>query len=133
MEQDKRRTPPPSDATIVAPAAAHTLNVMVAIKGYLPAEVAIRAGDNSVSPRWAEDCTAYQNGLDGFLVEARTLATFRHPGIVRVARFFEAHRTAYMVLEYERRRAGYPCRAGRAGPLQRRIPQRGGLGAECAA
>jgi HAMP domain-containing protein len=35
-------------------------------------------------------------------VEARTLATFRHPNIVRVARFFEAHRTAYMVLEYER-------------------------------
>jgi HAMP domain-containing protein len=35
-------------------------------------------------------------------VEARTLATFRHPHIVRVARFFEANRTAYMVLEYER-------------------------------
>ncbi|HYC36239.1 MAG TPA: cache domain-containing protein, partial [Usitatibacter sp.] len=28
--------------------------------------------------------------------------TFRHPNIVRVARFFEANRTAYMVLEYER-------------------------------
>ena len=46
-------------------------------------------------------------GLDAFLVEARTLATFRHPNIVRVARFFEAHRTAYMVLEYER---GKPLR-----------------------
>ena len=35
------------------------------------------------------------------VAEARTLATFRHPNIVRVARFFEANRTAYMVLEYE--------------------------------
>jgi len=35
-------------------------------------------------------------------VEARTLATFRHPNIVRVARFFEANHTAYMVLEFER-------------------------------
>ena len=44
----------------------------------------------------------YQSGLDSFLVEARTLATFRHRNIVRVARFFEANKTAYMVLEYER-------------------------------
>ena len=78
------------------------LNVKVAIKEYLPAEFAQRSTDKSVSPRWPEDSAFYQNGLDSFLVEARTLATFRHPNIVRVARFFEAHRTAYMVLEYER-------------------------------
>ena len=78
------------------------LNVKVAIKEYLPASVAHRATDHSVSPRWPEDRQFYQNGLDSFLVEARTLATFRHPNIVRVARFFEAHRTAYMVLDYER-------------------------------
>lgn len=78
------------------------LNVKVAIKEYLPAEYAQRSSDKSVSPRWPEDASFYQNGLDSFLVEARTLATFRHPNIVRVARFFEAHRTAYMVLEYER-------------------------------
>jgi serine/threonine protein kinase/HAMP domain-containing protein len=81
------------------------LNAKVAIKEYLPAGVALRAGDQSVAPRWPEDVTLYQSGLDSFLVEARTLATFRHPNIVRVARFFEAHRTAYMVLEYERGRS----------------------------
>src|SRR6185295_1621253 len=48
------------------------------------------------------DRSIYQSGLDSFLVEARTLANFRHPHIVRVARFFEFHSTAYMVLEYER-------------------------------
>jgi serine/threonine protein kinase/HAMP domain-containing protein len=78
------------------------LNARVAIKEYLPGEFAQRSSDKSVSPRWPEDSARYQDGLDNFLVEARTLATFRHPNIVRVARFFEAHRTAYMVLEYER-------------------------------
>jgi serine/threonine protein kinase/HAMP domain-containing protein len=78
------------------------LNVKVAIKEYLPGEFAYRASDKSVTPRWPEDREFYQHGLENFLVEARTLATFRHPNIVRVARFFEAHRTAYMVLEYER-------------------------------
>jgi serine/threonine protein kinase/HAMP domain-containing protein len=81
------------------------LHAKVAIKEYLPAGVAQRANDRSVAPRWADDVEIYQRGLDSFLVEARTLATFRHPNIVRVARFFEANRTAYMVLEYERGRS----------------------------
>jgi len=55
-----------------------------------------------VSPNASRHRDRYQRGLESFLVEARTLASFRHPAIVRVARFFEAHRTAYMVLEYER-------------------------------
>ena len=78
------------------------LNAKVVIKEYLPEEFAYRTTDNTVSARQDEDQDFYQGGLDSFLVEARTLATFRHPHIVRVARFFEANRTAYMVLEYER-------------------------------
>jgi serine/threonine protein kinase/HAMP domain-containing protein len=78
------------------------LNARVAIKEYLPAEFAHRSADNSVFPLWPEDRALYQEGLDSFLVEARTLATFRHANIVRVARFFEAHHTAYAVLEYEK-------------------------------
>lgn len=80
------------------------LNVNVAIKEYLPADVADRATDKSVHPRSELDMEFYQAWLDSFLVEARTLATFRHPNIVRVARFFEANHTAYMVLDYERGR-----------------------------
>src|SRR6187399_2153605 len=78
------------------------LNSKVVIKEYLPEDFAYRASDQTVSARADEDQDFYQNGLDSFLVEARTLATFRHPHIVRVARFFEANKTAYMVLEYER-------------------------------
>lgn len=84
------------------------LNAPVAIKEYLPEEIAFRAGDRSVSPNASAHRDRYRQGLDSFLVEARTLASFRHPAIVRVARFFEAHRTAYMVLEYER---GSPFKA----------------------
>ena len=78
------------------------LDARVVIKEYLPEDLAYRAADDSVSPRADRELDHYQDGLDDFLVEARTLATFRHPNIVRVSRFFEANRTAYMVLEYER-------------------------------
>jgi len=78
------------------------LDAQVAIKEYLPAELAIRTTDSTVRPLNIEVAPTLLDGLDQFLVEARTLATFRHPNIVRVARFFEAHRTAYMVMDYER-------------------------------
>jgi HAMP domain-containing protein len=78
------------------------LNAKVVIKEYLPEDFAYRSEDATVAARTDQDQEFYQAGLDAFLVEARTLATFRHRHIVRVARFFEANRTAYMVLEYER-------------------------------
>jgi HAMP domain-containing protein len=78
------------------------LNAKVAIKEYLPEQFARRATDVTVTPRTEGDEETYEKGLESYLVEARTLATFRHPHIVRVARFFEANNTAYMVLEYER-------------------------------
>ncbi len=78
------------------------LHARVAIKEYLPEEIAFRAGDRSVSPNASRHRDRYRAGMESFLAEARTLASFRHPALVRVARFFEAHNTAYMVLEYER-------------------------------
>jgi serine/threonine protein kinase/HAMP domain-containing protein len=78
------------------------LDTKVAIKEYLPAELAIRTTDSTVRPRSIDVASTLLDGLDQFLIEARTLATFRHGNIVRVARFFEANRTAYMVMDYER-------------------------------
>jgi HAMP domain-containing protein len=77
------------------------LNAAVAIKEYLPQDIVFRTTDGAVSPIASEHLPRYKQGLDSFLVEARTLASFRHRSIVRVARFFEANRTAYMVLEVE--------------------------------
>jgi serine/threonine protein kinase/HAMP domain-containing protein len=78
------------------------LDAAVAIKEYLPQDIVFRNADGAVSPTASEHLARYRQGLDAFLVEARTLASFRHRAIVRVARFFEAHRTAYMVLEVEK-------------------------------
>ncbi len=77
------------------------LNTRFAIKEYLPEHFAYRKNTKTVSANSDTDRDRYQQGLDNFLTEARTLATFRHPHIVRVARFFEANKTAYIVLEYE--------------------------------
>ena len=78
------------------------LNAKVAIKEYLPNDLAMR--NEETAAVWAKssrDEEEYRIGLDRFLLESRTLATFRHPNIVRVNRFFEDNNTAYMVMDYE--------------------------------
>lgn len=77
------------------------LQRLVAIKEYLPGMMASRDADLSVHPRTTQDESQYQWGRDRFLDEARTLAQFRHGTIVSVVRLFEAHGTAYIVMEYE--------------------------------
>src|SRR5215510_8909078 len=76
------------------------LNLKVALKEYLPSEFAARGEDSTVQPRSDETSESFQWGLQRFLDEARTLASFRHPNIVRVMRFFEANHTGYMVMEF---------------------------------
>ena len=74
----------------------------VAIKEYLPGELAMRAPDGKVVAQATEREAGYKWRLERFLQEARTLAKFGHPHIVRVQRYFEANATAYMVMEYEK-------------------------------
>lgn len=73
----------------------------VAIKEYLPVDLAIRTKSGTVSPVSDEHHEKYYWGLDRFLDEARTLGQFKHPNIVQVRNVFEANNTAYMVMEYE--------------------------------
>ena len=73
----------------------------VAIKEYLPVEMAVREGDYSVHPLSEAHGQQYTWGLDRFIVEARTLAKFDHPNIVRVHSVFEENNTGYMVMRYE--------------------------------
>lgn len=77
------------------------LDKHVAIKEYLPTDLAMRALDGSVVPVATEHEHNYQWGLERFIQEARTLARFSHPHIVRVNRYFEANGTGYMVMDYE--------------------------------
>ena len=78
----------------------HALDIPVAIKEYLPADLAIRESDLSVVPQSSQAVADFQWGLDRFVDEARILARFQHPNIVRVHHFFQAHNTAYIVMEY---------------------------------
>ena len=89
------------------------LDKNVAIKEYLPIELAVRERDSSVHPITEDRGGSYQWGLDRFIKEARTLAKFAHPNIVRVYSVFEENNTAYMVMEYEKGEP--PCSGGIAG------------------
>ena len=79
------------------------LGAEVAIKEYLPHEMSVRdPKTGGVMPALSKDAIRnYQWGLKQFVKEARALARFKHPNIVRVLRFIEANGTAYMVMEYE--------------------------------
>ena len=78
----------------------HNLDKAVAIKEYLPSDIATRTADRSVAPQASDFRGDFQWGLERFLDEARTLARFDHRHIIKVHRFFEAHGTAYIVMEY---------------------------------
>ena len=73
----------------------------VTIKEYFPTDYAARKGDLGAFPRSRESAEDYQWGLDRFIDEAKTLARFDHPNIVRVYRYFRANNTGYMVLQFE--------------------------------
>jgi serine/threonine protein kinase len=77
------------------------LDQQVAIKEYLPVDVATRRADSTVRPRSDDQADRYRWGLDRFIREARTLARFDHPNVVRVLSVFEQHGTAYMVMRFE--------------------------------
>ena len=76
------------------------LDKPVAIKEYLPNDLAVRETDHSVMPKSDSDEDNFQWGLERFLDEARTLARFKHPNIIAVHRYFETHNTAYIVMEF---------------------------------
>lgn len=77
------------------------LDQPVAIKEYLPSELAVRSHDDSVHPASEKHRDNFRWGLERFLTEARILSRFEHPNIVRVLAIFEMNQTAYMVMRYE--------------------------------
>ncbi|MDQ0572993.1 non-specific serine/threonine protein kinase [Variovorax paradoxus] len=82
----------------------HSLQREVAVKEYMPSMLARRVGDDSVHVRSDRLTATFQAGLRSFINEARTLAQFSHPALVRVHRFWEANSTAYMAIQLYRGR-----------------------------
>ncbi|MFZ6721880.1 serine/threonine protein kinase [Undibacterium sp. Ji49W] len=78
----------------------HSLQRTVAIKEYMPGALAGRAADTSVVVRSERHKSTFDAGLKSFINEARLLAQFDHPSLVKVYRFWEENKTAYMVMRY---------------------------------
>ena len=76
----------------------HSLHRTVAIKEYMPSALAGRSAGQTISTRSTNDQTSLVTGLRSFVNEARLLAQFEHPSLVKVYRFWEANNTAYMVM-----------------------------------
>ncbi len=78
----------------------HSLRRRVALKEYMPSSLAARAGGSQVQVKSERHRETFQAGLNSFINEARLLASFDHPSLVRVYRFWEANGTAYMVMPF---------------------------------
>ncbi len=97
----------------------HQFHREVAIKEFLPSEVAMRRPNGAtVTPRSEEENENYQHGLARFLDEARLLAKFDDPYIVRVHRYLQANGTAYLVMEYREGESLAQLLARRKQPLE---------------
>jgi hypothetical protein len=78
----------------------HVLGRDVALKEYMPSALAARSEASTVVVRAARYEEPFQAGLRSFINEARLLARFDHPSLVKVYRFWGANGTAYMVMPF---------------------------------
>ncbi|MFO1272954.1 MAG: serine/threonine-protein kinase [Rubrivivax sp.] len=85
---------------IVYEAYDHSLQRRVALKEYMPSSLAARTTSSQVSVKSERHRETFQAGLKSFINEARLLASFDHPSLVKVYRFWEANGTAYMVMPF---------------------------------
>lgn len=77
-----------------------SLDRRVAIKEYFPGELAERTANLQLRSVAEEDEAVFRQGLASFINEAKILARFDHPSLLKVYRFWEANGTAYMVMPY---------------------------------
>lgn len=78
----------------------HSLGRRVALKEYMPATLAQRSEGLRVTLRSERNAETFEAGRRSFVNEARLLAQFDHPALVKVYRFWEDNGTAYMVMPY---------------------------------
>ncbi|HEV1998932.1 MAG TPA: protein kinase, partial [Xanthobacteraceae bacterium] len=81
-----------------------SLHKVVAIKEYLPNDLAARVSDSTVRAKSADEQQQFEQGVAAFLDEARLVARVRHRNIMEVLRFFKLNGTGYIVLGYEQGR-----------------------------
>ncbi|MGI9334866.1 MAG: serine/threonine-protein kinase [Gammaproteobacteria bacterium] len=73
-----------------------------AIKEYFPNGLAAREEDRfTLKAVSGAQCEAFEFGLKNFMLEARALARFNEPSIVRVQQYVETNGTGYLAMNYE--------------------------------
>ena len=76
------------------------LNAKVAVKEFMPNEIATRVG-TTVSVAMKSRAEDFTYGAERFMEEARTLAKFMgHPNIAGVSSYFDENDTSYFVMDY---------------------------------
>ena len=85
---------------IVYAAHDHSLQRRVALKEYMPSSLAARGDGSQVSVKSERHRETFEAGRKSFVNEARLLASFDHPSLLKVYRFWEANGTAYMVMPF---------------------------------
>lgn len=78
----------------------HSLERKVALKEYMPSGMATRTQAMQVMVRSPQYADTFTMGLRSFINEARMLARFDSPSLVKVHRFWEENGTAYMVMPF---------------------------------
>ncbi len=77
------------------------LNAKVAIKEFMPGEIATRVGGTTVSVMMETRSEEFTYGAERFQEEARTLAKFiGNPNIAGVSSYFDENDTSYFVMDY---------------------------------
>lgn len=102
---------------IVYQAFDHALEREVAIKEYMPASLAGRTETMRVSLRSGSDEESFRLGRESFVKEAKLLARFDHPSLLKVYRYWEDNGTAYMAMPILRGRTLKQVRAMQEGPV----------------
>jgi len=76
----------------------------VAIKEYLPSQLALRKEGDALPSIADENLATFRYGMKCFFEEGKSLARLSHPNVVRVLNFFRSNETVYLVMRYERGR-----------------------------
>ena len=71
------------------------------IKEFTPHHLVHRTSNNQIGIHEPSLTQLFTRAKNNFLDEARTLAKFNHPNIVKAIRYFEENNTAYIVMAYE--------------------------------